>query len=272
LVVVVLQMRCWILCVWLLGSHKLSAQWLSAAESLFVGCSLPSRHQPDVFCGILPAGSAAEKRKNHWGIRSTWPYGNTGLQETSLAWASIGSEGVVTASFCRTGMPTMAQWRIHCGYGKWLADQWMLMVHARWLVTSGSGLLSSAETDARLKLMYKPSDQLVVGLQADGLNAFFRRQESGYGLAMEASVGIDINPSVFIHTSIRKNVERAISGQWGFQYKMHTRAALRASIQWQPFVVSSMVLIQLNAGIRLGVGSAFHPVLGVSPGMQLHFL
>ncbi|MFM7710537.1 MAG: hypothetical protein ACKO5C_06440 [Ferruginibacter sp.] len=252
--------------------HNLSAQWLSAVGSLSGEGAVPSRHQPDVFSGFHTAGHTVHKRKNYWGIRTTWPYVNAGLQETTLTWASVGAGGLFTASFCRTGMPALAQWRMHGGYGKWLTDQWMMMVQTRCLVTTGSGFLASADLDARLKLLYKPDNQVVVGLQVDGLNTFFRPRESRSNLTMEATVGLDVNPSAFVFASIRKNAESVISGQWGCQYRMHARAAIRSSIQWQPFMVSSMFLFQLNTGFRLGVESSFHPVLGVSPGIQLHFL
>jgi len=233
---------------------------------------MPSGYQPDVFSGFHTTGNSARKRKNYWGIRATFPYGNSGLQETALAWTSVASDGLFTASFSRTGMTALAQWRIHGGYGKWLTNQWMLMAESRCIVTTGAVPMASAELDARLKLFYKPDDHVTVGLQVDGLNIFFRQQENAYGMALEAAVGVDVNPTVFVFASIRKMGESVMSGQWGCQYRMHARVACRASIQWQPFLISSLFFFELNTGMRLGIGSSFHPVLGMSPGMQLHFL
>ena len=246
----------------------MSAQSQPAVFSLQHSASVPSLHQPDFFSGGFLLQSKHQP-KTVWAIRSSIPYSIVDLNDTEIGLAYLRNQDQWTASLQRMGNQTMAWWSIRTGYGRLLTDDCALSLTSELTLQQNQIASLRLNPDAAIKLFYRSANNVVLGLEARGIRSLFWDGMLKNGLVLESSVGVDVNESVFFFGLLSKERAMPLTGRWGIYYQLPQKISCHMLFQHRPFHASMILFFPVSALWKMGVGAAYHPVLGLSPSIQL---
>jgi hypothetical protein len=251
----------------MLSLCRFSAQSQTAVFSPQQSAPVPSLHHPDFFSGgflLQP-----QQYRTVWAIRSGMPYSMVDLSTTELGMAFLRKQVQWTASLQRLGNQSRASWTIRAGYGQRLSDDCALSFTTDWTVQKNHVGSLRIVPDASVKLLYRPADKMVIGLEASGIRSLFQGALLNNTLVLASSVGVDVNESVFFFGLLSKESALPLMHRWGIYYQLPKKASCRMLFQHRPFLASMMLFFPVSALWKMGVGAAYHPVLGLSPTIQL---
>jgi hypothetical protein len=260
------------LTTWFLSPCSISQSLRKPVTSSYTGLGTYSKQQADVFSFINNQASLAQMKNAEAGFYTEKRFL---LKELSLYQAAfvlpsgVGNFGVSTGYYGFTGYN---ETQVGLAYAIQLGKKVDIGIQFNYFGIKIPGYGSAGTVNGEAGLIMHLTDQLHAGLHlynpAGGKIGKYHEEQ----LASVYTVGIgyDASEKFFISTGIEKEENQPVNVNAGFQYKFLPQILTRAGI------ATGTSTAWMGAGynfssFRIDATAAYHPRLGITPGMMLLF-
>ena len=254
----------------LLGNSAMRAVMAQSPAFGYIGGTAYSSLQRDVFSFTSNTATLAQIKSNTAGVYSERRFmlNEAGFYRAAAALPTKRGNFGLTLNY--GGFKNFTEYSLGLAYARSLGKKAEVGIRFNYAGNRVPLYGSSAVVDAGLGMMLHFSEKFSGGFCADHL---FAAKISGsqtvlLPLVYSAGFGYDASPLFFVGTEIIKEEDKPLNVAVALQYAMSKQFFARAGL------MSGTSSFFAGAGVafgnfRLDVSAAFHPQLGISPGLLL---
>lgn len=190
------------------------------------------------------------------------------LQSQGVAFALPLKRGVISAGGQRFGYRNFLSYKAGIGYSMKLSELLSVGVQMNYVgVRLPENYGSKGTVTAEVGLLAKITDKWKIGFSIFNLgrNKLADYQEDRFSTVMRLGSSYTISNKVLITAEAEKNVDYAMRGKFGVEYKLNDNFFLRGGFASAPIEGSFGFGYRFKELMKLDIGSSYHQVLGWSP-------
>jgi hypothetical protein len=179
----------------------------------------------------------------------------------------LGTFGLAVQYF---GYEQYNEQKVGLSYARKLASNFSLGLQVDYLATRIPDYGMANNLTVELGFLYKINETVSVGGHV--YNPIRAKLKSGDYLPTIFDFGLAYAPSkqLQLHAQVQKHMTQPLSARFGLEYSPIDMLALRVGVSTAPIQASFGVGV-LFQGLRLDIASAYHQILGFSPGLSLGY-
>lgn len=196
------------------------------------------------------------------------------MQSQGVAFVLPIKRGVISAGGQRFGYRNFLSYKAGIGYSMKLSELLSAGVQMNYVgVRLPENYGSKGTVTAEVGLLAKITEKWKIGFSLFNLgrNKLADYQEDRFSTVMRLGSSYSISNKVLITAEAEKDVDYAIRGKFGVEYKLIDNFFLRGGFASAPIEGSFGFGYRLKEQVKLDIGSAYHQVLGWSPHCSFSF-
>jgi long-subunit fatty acid transport protein len=190
------------------------------------------------------------------------------MQSQGVAFAVPLKKGVISAGGQRFGYRNFLSYKAGVGYSLKLSELLSAGVQLNYLgVRLPENYGSKNTVTAELGLLAKITEKWNIGFSLFNLgrNKLSEYQEDRYSTVMRFGSSYLISKKVLLTAEAEKNVDYALRGKAGIEYKLLDNFFIRGGFATAPIEGSFGFGYRFKEMLKLDIGSSYHQILGWSP-------